>query len=92
MACMDCHAGSSHRMRGRGGSFDRALETYRALRAVPGVQAYVGTTVGPDNRDALDALLAGKTPPVELTNPIGCNVKWEGMDAHWIPEDACDLV
>jgi len=27
-----------------------------------------------------------------LTNPIGCNVKWEGKDAHWMPADACDLV
>jgi peroxiredoxin len=42
--------------------------------------------------DALDALLAGKTPPVPLTNPIGCNVKWVGKDAHWMPPDACDLV
>jgi len=27
-----------------------------------------------------------------VTNPIGCNVKWEGKDPHWMPEDACDLV
>ncbi len=26
-----------------------------------------------------------------LTNPIGCNVKWEGKDAHWMPAEACDL-
>jgi len=43
-------------------------------------------------RDAVDALLAGKTPPVELTNPIGCNVKWQGKERHWMPADACDLV
>jgi peroxiredoxin len=43
-------------------------------------------------RDAIDALLAGKKPPMELTNPIGCNVKWWGQDAHWMPADACDLV
>ena len=43
-------------------------------------------------RDAVDALLAGKKPPVELTNPIGCNVKWKGKERHWMPEDACDLV
>ena len=29
-------------------------------------------------RDAVDALLAGKTPAVTATNPIGCNVKWQG--------------
>jgi peroxiredoxin len=43
-------------------------------------------------RDAVDALLAGKKPPVEQTNPIGCNVKWKGKDAHWMPAEACDLV
>lgn len=43
-------------------------------------------------RDALDALLAGEDPPVAVTNPIGCNVKWKGQDAHWMPPDACDLV
>ncbi len=42
--------------------------------------------------DALDALLAGNDPPVPLTNPIGCNVKWKGRDEHWMPADACDLV
>jgi peroxiredoxin len=43
-------------------------------------------------RDAVDALLAGNRPPVELTNPIGCNVKWQGKENHWMPPDACDLV
>ena len=43
-------------------------------------------------RDALDALLAGNEPPVALTNPMGCNVKWKGQDAHWMPPEACDLV
>ena len=41
---------------------------------------------------ALDELLAGKPISVPLTNPIGCNVKWEGKDAHWMPSEACDLV
>ncbi len=43
-------------------------------------------------RDAVEALLSGKKPPVELTNPIGCNVKWSGKDHHWMPPEACDLV
>lgn len=42
--------------------------------------------------DALDALLAGKTPPITKTNPIGCNVKWKGQEEHWMPPEACDLV
>ena len=41
---------------------------------------------------ALTEHLAGKPISVPLTNPIGCNVKWEGQDAHWMPADACDLV
>jgi len=40
----------------------------------------------------LDELTTGKKPSIEVTNPIGCNVKWEGMDAHWMPADACDLI
>ena len=43
-------------------------------------------------RDALDALLTGKAPTVPLTNPIGCNVKWQGQEEHWLPPEACDLV
>jgi peroxiredoxin len=42
--------------------------------------------------DALDELLAGKPVSVPVTNPVGCNVKWEGQDRKWMPADACDLV
>ena len=42
--------------------------------------------------DALDDLLAGRPVGVPQTNPIGCNVKWIGKDAHWMPPEACDLV
>jgi peroxiredoxin len=41
---------------------------------------------------ALEEHLAGKPISVPRTNPIGCNVKWSGQDAHWMPADACDLV
>ncbi|MEY2504796.1 MAG: hypothetical protein QOG27_1076 [Verrucomicrobiota bacterium] len=41
---------------------------------------------------ALEEHLAGKPVSAPMTNPIGCNVKWEGRDAHWMPGDACDLV
>ncbi|MFC1547819.1 thioredoxin family protein [Candidatus Neomarinimicrobiota bacterium] len=41
---------------------------------------------------ALDQLLAGTPVATPLTNPIGCNVKWDGQDPHWMPADACDLV
>lgn len=41
---------------------------------------------------ALEELTQGRPISVPLTNPIGCNVKWEGKDPHWMPPDACDLV
>jgi peroxiredoxin len=40
----------------------------------------------------LDELTSGKPISVPVTNPIGCNVKWDGRDAHWMPAEACDLV
>ncbi len=45
-----------------------------------------------DLERALEELLAGEEISVPVTNPIGCNVKWEGKDAHWMPAEACDLV
>jgi peroxiredoxin len=45
-----------------------------------------------DLERALDEHLAGKQVSVPLTNPIGCTVKWEGKDSHWVPPDACDLM
>ena len=41
---------------------------------------------------ALEELTIGKPISVPVTNPIGCNIKWDGRDAHWMPPDACDLV
>jgi peroxiredoxin len=41
---------------------------------------------------ALEELTGNKSVSVPMTNPIGCNIKWEGKDAHWMPPDACDLV
>ncbi len=45
-----------------------------------------------DLQNALDDYLDGRTVKTPLTNPIGCNVKWEGKDKHWMPDDACNLV
>jgi peroxiredoxin len=45
-----------------------------------------------DLERALEEHLAGKPVSTPLTNPIGCNVKWDGQDAHWMPAEACDLV
>lgn len=45
-----------------------------------------------DLERALKEHLAGKSVSIPLTNPIGCNVKWDGKDQHWMPVEACDLV
>ena len=45
-----------------------------------------------DLERALEEACAGLLPSVQVTNPIGCNIKWEGKDKHWMPADACDLV
>jgi peroxiredoxin len=41
---------------------------------------------------ALEEVTSGRPVSVAVTNPIGCNVKWEGKDKHWMPAEACDLV
>ncbi|WP_270165141.1 thioredoxin family protein [Paenibacillus sp. SYP-B4298] len=41
---------------------------------------------------ALAEVLSGSGVSVPMTNPIGCNVKWDGQDEHWMPVEACDLV
>jgi len=40
----------------------------------------------------LEELTTGREISVPVTNPIGCNIKWEGRDAKWMPPEACDLV
>jgi peroxiredoxin len=40
----------------------------------------------------LEELSSGNDVSVPVTNPIGCNVKWDGKDKHWMPAEACDLV
>jgi peroxiredoxin len=45
-----------------------------------------------DLERTLEELTSGKTISVPVTNPIGCNVKWDGKEKHWMPADACDLV
>ncbi len=45
-----------------------------------------------DLERTLEELTTGKAISIPVTNPIGCNVKWDGKDKHWMPADACDLV
>ncbi len=79
-----CAPRTSTSSTGRGSSpTAAAASTSRATRAKATVN---------DLADALTELTAGKPVTRPLTNPIGCNVKWDGKQAHWMPADACDLV
>ena len=45
-----------------------------------------------DLERTLDELTTGRDVSVKKTNPIGCSIKWEGKDKHWMPAEACDLI
>jgi peroxiredoxin len=41
---------------------------------------------------SISELISGRQVSVPMTNPIGCSIKWEGKERHWMPPEACDLV
>lgn len=45
-----------------------------------------------DLENALQEHTGGQPISTTMTNPVGCNVKWEDKDKHWMPPEACDLV
>ena len=71
--------------------FDKDRKLIYTGRGVDSPRDTSNMTVN-DLDNALTELLEGKPITTPVTNPIGCNVKWEGQDAHWMPADACDLV
>lgn len=71
--------------------FNQDRELVYTGRAVDNPKDTSKMTVNDLDR-ALEEHLAGQAISVPLTNPLGCNVKWEGKDAHWLPDDACDLI
>ena len=42
--------------------------------------------------EALKEAAESKDITFPVTNPIGCNIKWEGKPAHWMPAEACALI
>lgn len=40
----------------------------------------------------LSEMISDRRVSVPITNPVGCSIKWEGKDSHWMPPEACDLV
>lgn len=71
--------------------FDKDRKLIYTGRAVDNPKNSSKITVN-DLENALEENLAGKQITKRVTNPIGCNVKWDGQDKHWMPGDACDLV
>jgi len=71
--------------------FDRDRRLVYTGRGMDNPRNAAQSTVNDLDR-ALEDLVAGRPVRTPLTNPIGCNVKWEGQDAHWMPAEACDLV
>lgn len=71
--------------------FDQGRRLVYTGRAIDAPRDPSKATVN-DLERALDEVLAGRPVSTPMTNPIGCNVKWDGKDAHWMPPEACDLV
>lgn len=71
--------------------FDRDRKLVYTGRGVDNPRETAKMTVNDLDR-TLGEVTHGKPVSVPLTNPIGCNVKWEGRDPHWMPPEACDLV
>lgn len=71
--------------------FNRDRELVYTGRGVDSPRDTSRMTVNDLDR-ALEELTSGRQLTVPVTNPIGCNIKWEGRDAKWMPPEACDLV
>ena len=71
--------------------FDQDRKLVYTGRGVDSPRDASGITVN-DLENALKEHVMGKPVSTPLTNPIGCNVKWDGKDAHWMPSEARDLV
>jgi len=71
--------------------FDQERKLVYTGRAVDNPRDTSKITIN-DLENSLDELIAGKEITTKTTNPIGCNVKWDGKEKHWMPPEACDLV
>jgi peroxiredoxin len=71
--------------------FDKARKLVYTGRAVDQPRDTSKMTINNLDR-ALIEILSGQSVSEPVTNPIGCTIKWEGKEKHWMPSDACDLV
>lgn len=71
--------------------FDKSRQLVYTGRGVDNPRDTSKMTIN-DLENALKELTSGQDITTPLTNPIGCNIKWEGKERHWMPAEACDLV
>ncbi len=71
--------------------FDQDRKLIYVGRAIDNPRAWETATTH-ELVDALEDHLERSPVRVAVTNPIGCNVKWDGKERHWMPPEACDLV
>ena len=71
--------------------FDEGRRLIYTGRAIDNPRAWEASSTH-ELVDALEEHLSGEPVAVPVTNPLGCNVKWEGKERHWMPADACDLL
>lgn len=70
-------------MRGRAGSFDRALATLQGLWALPGVEVHVGTTITGDNAHAVESLGAVLLAAVPGFHARRWHWNWAQVSRHF---------
>ncbi len=70
--------------------FGRERKLFYTGRATDNPRQPQKATVN-DLERALEDYFAGNPASPARTNPVGCNVKWEGKAPHWMPPEACDL-
>jgi len=75
-------------IRGRAGSYDRALATLHALRALDGVGVYVGTTVTPTNAAHVEALGEALRAAVPGFAPAEWHWNWLQVSEHFFANAA----
>lgn len=71
------------RIRGRAGCFERAVETFLRLRSLESVQTYLGTTITPDNADAIDDLEAELEKRVPGFSATEWHWNWMQISQHF---------
>lgn len=72
-------------------AFDQHRKLFYTGRGIDSPRDVSRMTIN-DLDNALEDHLNNRPLRCALTNPIGCNVKWDGQDRHWMPAEACDLI